>query len=74
MPMPERGRLCGDRPLHLCDADSRINSWERRRLAFFTVICSYQAYKYPARLRKIAARASFPFFGLCFSDSQRPRV
>jgi hypothetical protein len=30
--------------------------------------------KYPARQRKIAVSASFPFFGLCFSDSQRRKV
>jgi hypothetical protein len=35
---------------------------------------SRPAYKYPARLRKDAVRASFPFFGLPFSESQRPSV
>jgi hypothetical protein len=33
-----------------------------------------EIYKYPTRLRKNAVRASFPFFGLCLSDSQRSRL
>ena len=33
-----------------------------------------ETYKYPTRLRKYAVRASFPFFGLCLSDSQRCRL
>ena len=33
-----------------------------------------ETYKYPTRLRKNAVMASFPFFGLCLSDSQRCRL
>ena len=31
-------------------------------------------HRYPARLRKRATSASFPFFGLCLSESQRCKV
>jgi len=39
-----------------------------------TVWMFFAAVKYPARLRKNAVRASFPFFGLSLSDSQRASV
>ena len=58
-----------------CTIRSHQISWEKRRRRGASLECSPSAYRYPARLRKSAVRASRrPFFGLWLSDSQRRRV